>query len=56
MKNFNINYFYQYETKKTKIRNAFANNMSADAKLNKAQIFKIIQFGGSFGSWLGNLG
>ena len=40
----------------TKIRNAFANNMSTDIKLSKAQISKIIQSGGSFGSWLGNLG
>ena len=40
----------------TKIRNTFANNMSADIKLNKAQISKIIQSGGSFGSWIGNLG
>ena len=39
-----------------KIRNAFANNMSADIKLGKAQISKIIQSSGSFGSWLGNLG
>ena len=42
------------ETAKTK--NAFANNMSTDTKLSKAQISKIIQSGGSFGSWLGNLG
>ena len=40
----------------TKIRNAFANNMSTDIKLSKVQISKIIQSGGSFGSWLGNLG
>ena len=40
----------------TKVRNAFANNMSRDIKLSKAQISKIIQSGGSFGSWLGNLG
>ena len=40
----------------TKIRNAFANNnMSTDIELSKAQISKIIQSGGSFGSWLGNL-
>ena len=38
-----------------KIRNAFANNMSTDTKLSKAQISKIIKSGGSFGSWLGNL-
>ena len=30
--------------------------MSADIKLSKAQISKIIESGGSFGSWLGNLG
>ena len=40
----------------TKIRNGSANNMSIEIKLNKAQISKIIQSGGSFGSWLGNLG
>ena len=39
-----------------KIRNAFANNMSTDKKLSKVQISKIIQSGGSFGSWLANLG
>ena len=30
--------------------------MSTDIKLSNAQIFKIIQSGGSFGSCLGNLG
>ena len=40
----------------TKIRNAFANNVSTDIKLSKAQISKIIPSGGSFDSWLGNLG
>ena len=30
--------------------------MSIDIKLSKAKISKIIQSGGSFGSWLGNLG
>ena len=35
--------------------NGFANNMSTDIKLSKAQIPKRIQSGGSFGSWLGNL-
>ena len=30
--------------------------MSTDIKLSKAQISKIIPSGGSFGSWLGNLG
>ena len=42
--------------KTTKIRNAFANNMSTDIKFSKAQISKIIQPGGCFGSWLANLG
>ena len=41
---------------RTKIRNVFANNMSTDIKLRKAQMSKIIQSGGSFNSWLGNLG
>ena len=40
----------------TKTKNVFANNMSTDIKLSKAQISKIIQSGGSFGSWLANLG
>ena len=40
----------------TKIRNVFAKNMSTDIKLSKAQISKIIQSGGSFRSWLANLG
>ena len=39
----------------TKIRNAFANNISTDIKLSKTQISKRIQSDGSFGSWLGNL-
>ena len=30
--------------------------MSIGIKLRKTQISKIIQSGGSFGSWLGNLG
>ena len=38
-----------------KIRNAFAKNISTDIKLNKVQISKIIQSGGSFGFWLNNL-
>ena len=33
---------------KTKLRNAFNNNMSADVKLFKAQICKIIQSGEFF--------
>ena len=41
-----MNYFQQY---------AFANNISTDIKLSKTEISKIIQSGGSFGSWLDNL-
>ena len=37
---------------KTKLRNAFNNNMSTDLKLFKAQISKIIQSGGFLGSLL----
>ena len=37
---------------KTKLRNAFNNNMSTDIILSKAQISKIIQFGGFLGSLL----
>ena len=40
----------------TEIRNAFSNNTSADIKLSKAQISKIIQSGVSFSSWLTTLG
>ena len=40
----------------TKIRNVFANSISTYIKLSKTQISKIIQSGGSFVSWLGNLG
>ena len=40
----------------TKIRNSFASNMSTDIKLSKTQICTLIQSGGSFGSWLCNLG
>ena len=35
---------------KTKVRNAFNNNMPTDLKLSKAKIFKIIQSGGILGS------
>ena len=34
---------------KTKLRNAFSNNMSTDLKLSKAQISRIIQSVGFFG-------
>ena len=40
---------------KTKLRNAFNNNMSIDLKLSKAQISKIIQSGGFLGSLLSKL-
>ena len=40
---------------KTKLRNAFNNNMSTDLKLSKAHISKIIQSGGFFGSLLSKL-
>ena len=40
---------------KTKLRNAFENNMSAEIKLSKAQISKIKQFGGFLGSLLSKL-
>ena len=39
-----------------KIKNTFANNMLTDIKLSQAPISKITQSGGSFGSWLVNLG
>ena len=40
---------------KTKLRNAFDNNTSADIKLSKAQINEIIQSGGFLGSLLNKL-
>ena len=40
---------------KTKLGNAFNNNMSTDLKLSKAQISKIIQSGGFLGSLLSKL-
>ena len=40
---------------KTKVRNAFTNNMSTDLKFSKAQISKIIQSGGFLGRLLGPL-
>ena len=40
---------------KTKLRNAFNNNMLTDLKLSKAQISKIIQSGGFLGSLLSKL-
>ena len=41
--------------RKTKLRNAFNNNMSTDFKLYKAQISRIIQSGGFLGSLLSKL-
>ena len=40
---------------KRKLRNAFNKNISTDLKLSKAQISKIIQFGGFLGSFLSKL-
>ena len=40
---------------KTKVRNAFNNNMSTDLNFSKAQINKIIQFGGFLSKLLGPL-
>ena len=40
---------------KAKVRNAFNNNMSTDFKHSKAQISKIIQFGGFLGSLLSKI-
>ena len=40
---------------RTKLRNAFNNNISTDLKLHKAQISKIIQSGGFLGSLLSKL-
>ena len=40
---------------KSKMRNAFINNMSTDLKLSKAQINKIIQSGGFLSKLLGLL-
>ena len=42
-------------TQKTKLRNAFNNNMSTDIKLSKAQISKIIQYDGFSRSLLSTL-
>ena len=40
---------------KAKLRNAFDNSMSADLKLSRAQISKILQSGGFLGSLLSKL-
>ena len=47
--------FLLTKRKKTKLRTAFNSNMSTDIKLCKAQICKIIQFGGFLGSLLSKL-
>ena len=46
---------YWQQVKKTKLRNAFDNNMPTDLKLSRAQISKIIQSGGFLGSLLSKL-
>ena len=43
------------QQEKTKLGNAFNNNMSTNLKLSKAQIFKIIQSGRVLGSLLSKL-
>ena len=48
-----MNYYSQQD--KAKLRNAFNNDMSADLKLSKTQISKIIQSGGFLGSLLSKL-
>ena len=48
-----MNYYWQRD--KTKLRNAFNNNMSTDLRISEAQISKIIQSGGFSGSLLGKL-
>ena len=40
---------------RTKLRNAFNNNMWTDLKLSKAEVYKIIQSGGFLGSLLSKL-
>ena len=40
---------------RTKLRNAFTNNISTNIKLSKAQISKLIQSGGFLGSLLSEL-
>ena len=40
---------------KSKVKNAFANSMSTDIKLSKAQLTKIMQSGRILGAFLGQL-
>ena len=49
-----MNYCWQQD-QKTKLKNAFNNNISTDLKFSKAQISEIIQSGGFLGSLLGKL-
>ena len=42
-------------TRQKKLRNALNNNMSTDLKLSKAQISRIIEYGGFLGSLLNKL-
>ena len=46
---------YWQQVKKSKLRNAFNNNISNDIKLPKAQFSKTIQSGGFLGSSLSKL-
>ena len=46
---------YWQQGKKTKLRNAFNDNMSTDLKFSEAQISKIIQSGGVLRSLLSKL-
>ena len=50
------NEFFLTTRQTTKMRNHFTINILTNVKLSKAQISKINQSSGSFGSWLGNLG
>ena len=50
-----MNYYCQ-QRQKTKLRNAFNNNILTDLKLFRAQISKTIQSGGHLGSLLSKLG
>ena len=45
---------YWQQDKKTKLRNAFNNNMSTDLNLSRAQISKTIRSGGFSGALLIN--
>ena len=50
--NHDMNCYWQQD-KKTKLRNAFNNNISTDLKLSRAQTFKIYQSWGFLGRLLG---